>query len=177
MAKAGFNVTGIDISETAIEMARGLAAQQGLKIQFEIGDILKLEKLNQKFDLIYDSHFLHCIVFDEDRRLVLEGIRKSLATYGLFILDTMVMVDNFNPADGIETLRFDSDYILWHKTKPSADRGIVKLDDQHWCAQRRIYPSEKVIAEVRQAGLKIKSEQLDFQENGSPGMLRLILSL
>jgi 2-polyprenyl-3-methyl-5-hydroxy-6-metoxy-1,4-benzoquinol methylase len=34
LAKLGFNVTGLDISQTAIEMAQDLALKQELKIQF-----------------------------------------------------------------------------------------------------------------------------------------------
>ena len=40
LAQLGFNVTGIDISETAIEMANELAKKQNLKIQFQVEDLL-----------------------------------------------------------------------------------------------------------------------------------------
>ncbi len=176
LAKLGFAVTGIDVSETAIGMANELAVKQNLKINFEIGDILELQKRNEKFDLIYDSHCLHCIVFEEDRSKVLAGVKASLAESGVFILDTAVVTNNSNPTGGIETLRFDNDYILWHKTKPSTARGVVEVDGQHWCAQRRFYPSAKVKEEVVQAGFTIKSVYFDAQDESGHGMLRLILS-
>ena len=77
LAQMGMDVTGVDISETAIEMGRDLASQQNLKINFVNADVLELDKLEQKFDFIYDSHCLHCIVFEEDRMKVLTGAKKA----------------------------------------------------------------------------------------------------
>ncbi|OFZ17449.1 MAG: hypothetical protein A2X86_03030 [Bdellovibrionales bacterium GWA2_49_15] len=175
LAKLGFSVRGIDISETAIAMATDLAKKQNLKIRFEVGDILQLDKLNEQFDLIYDSHCLHCIVFDEDRRLVLEGIRNALTDSGIFLLDTMIAMDKVNPADGLEMLRFDTDYILWHKTSTSSDRGVIEIDGQYWCAQRRIYPEAKVLDEISEAGFKVMMKSLDSQGENHPRLLRLVL--
>lgn len=175
MAKMGFDVTGIDISETAIGMARDLAVVQNLNIQFIIGDILRLKELNQRFDLIYDSHCLHCIVFDEDREAVFSGVKESLAENGIFILDTSVMNASWNPESDFDSLRFDENYILWHKTKPSQNRGVIEVDGQHWCAQRRFYPAAKIMEEVTQAGFKVISQFLDLQNDGESDMLRLVL--
>lgn len=177
LSRLGFEVTGIDISETAIEMGRQLAAKQDLNIQFQVADILELSQMGKKFDLIYDSHCLHCIVFDGDREKVLQQIRLSLGKKGVFILDTMVMPSlGFDATNGHSTLRFDENYILWHKVKGSEDRGIVPHDGEFWCAQRRIYPVKKVLGEVQKAGFNILSQQLDEQEAG-PSMLRMSLSI
>lgn len=176
LAKLGFEVTGIDISETAIEMAQHLTSIQNLKINFSVADILKPNAALGKFDLIYDSHCLHCIVFDEDRNLVLNNIKNSLSQGGVFVVDTMVMPDGkFDLAGGVATLRFDEDFILWHKTKPSTNYGIIEIDGQHWCAQRRLYPPEIVMNEVKKAGFRILSERIDVQPD-NPSMLRLVLA-
>jgi len=177
MAQMGYDVTGIDISETAIEMARDLATAQNLKIRFAVGDILKLDELKQRFDLIYDSHCLHCIVFDEDRQKVYNGVKNSLSENGLFILDTSVMNGSWNPTAGDDSLRFDEDYILWHKTKPSQDRGVVTINGQYWCAQRRFYPAATVMEEVSQAGFKVISQYLGPQAASESDMLRLVLAI
>lgn len=175
LAKSGFNTTGIDISETAVEIGRDLARQQNLEIKFIAGDVLNLKALNKKFDFIYDSHFLHCIVLEEDRKKVFNEIKSVLNVDGIFILDTMVMPDvEIDPANMFDTLRFDQDFILWHKTKPSTDRGIVEIDGQHWCAQRRIYPVEKVMSEVVDAGFEVLEQQVEEKKN-DPSMLRLVL--
>ena len=160
LSKLGFNVTGVDISETAIGMAKDLALEQSLEIKFEIGDVLQLEKMQQKFDLIYDSHCFHCIVFDDDRDRVLEGVKNSLSSTGIFILDTMAHSDEFDITGGAESLRFDGDYILWHKTTNTDIHGVVNIEGQNWCAQRRLYPPEKIIQEAKKAGFKILSDKL-----------------
>ncbi|WP_413577986.1 class I SAM-dependent methyltransferase [Bdellovibrio sp. HCB290] len=175
MAQLGLNVTGIDISATAIEMAKDLANQQNLKIDFMVGDVLRLENLNRKFDIIYDSHCLHCIVFDEDRQAVFNGIKNSLSKDGIFILDTAVVDGIWDPASTIDTLRFDENYILWHKTKPSDTRGVIEIEGQHWCAQRRFYPASKVMEEVERAGFKILSQVTEAPSKGGSSMLRLVL--
>lgn len=177
LAQAGFDVSGVDISETAIEMGKEFARQQNLEIDFQVADILALKKLRRKFDLIYDSHCLHCIVFEDDRENVFRGAKESLAKNGIFIVDTMVMPQmGHNPAQDYSTLRFDDNYILWHKTKSSTARGVVRHEGEFWCAQRRIYPTKKVLNEVEKAGFTILSQQLDDQEN-APSMLRLVLTV
>jgi SAM-dependent methyltransferase len=165
LAKIGFDVTGVDISETALQIGQELASQQNLKINFVLGDVLELENLDQKFDVIYDSHCLHCIVFEEDRQKVLVGAKKSLTQAGIFILDTMVIPEvKYDPTGDADNLLFDEDFILWHKTKPSTGHGIIEKDGQHWCAQRRIYPPQKVLDEVAAAGLTVIFKRLDQQK-------------
>lgn len=175
LSRLGFDVTGVDISETAIEMAQKLSLQQQLNIKFTVTDILELTSLKDSYHLIYDSHCLHCIVFEEDRMKVLKGVFNSLLDSGIFILDTMVMDEEIDPTGGITTLKFDDDYILWHKTSTASARGVIDVDGQLWCPQRRIYPSLKVLEEVKKAGFTIKEKRLDKQEEGNPHMLRLIL--
>lgn len=175
LSKLGFDVTGIDISKTAIEMANELAFKQQLNIQFTVGDILELALLKETFHLIYDSHCLHCIVFENDRMQVLKGVYDLISDSGLFILDTMVMDDNVDVTGGVATMKFDNDLILWHQTNTADVRGVVQVNGQRWCPQRRIYPSLKILEEVAAAGFIIKEKRLDKQRLGDPSMLRLVL--
>ncbi len=175
LARYGFSTMGVDISETALEIGRSLACQQNLEIQFVVGDALDLKFISQNFDFIYDSHLLHCIVFEEDRNKVFSKIRSALSANGIFILDTMVMPNTqIDPTMMLDTLRFDNEYILWHKTKPSSDRGIIEIDGQHWCAQRRLYPVDKVLSEVIEAGFEVIEQQVD-DHNNNPSILRMVL--
>jgi 2-polyprenyl-6-hydroxyphenyl methylase/3-demethylubiquinone-9 3-methyltransferase len=175
LARLGFAVTGIDVSETAVQMAKDLSLQQGLEIDFRVQDILNEAQPLGKFDLIYDSHCLHCIVFENDRALALRNVKKALSDEGLFILDTMVMpAEHIDLTGGNKALRFDENCILWHKTRPSSDYGVVEVDGQYWCAQRRIWPAETVLEEVERAGFQILSQVIDLQPR-EPSMLRLVL--
>lgn len=147
----GFNVTGIDVCESAIEHAKEIAEKYGKPIKFLVSDVLEL---NEKFDLIYDSHCVHCIVFDDDRRKFFNSVANSLTDNGAFILDTMIFSNDQSWRE-IPTLKFDEDYILWHKTKSESHTGVVQEGDTWWCPQRRIYPSQTVLRELDSAGLEV----------------------
>ncbi len=175
LSKLGFSVVGVDISETAIKMANRLSAQQNMNIDFKVHDILRLESLNQNFDFVYDSHCLHCIVFEDDRFKVLSGAKKILNNDGIFILDTMVKTNGIDPANDIKNLRYDADGILWHKVEKFDSSGVINVDGVFWCPQRRFYSEDKILSEVKKAGLEIVSKFLDRQGDGLPNMLRLIL--
>ncbi|BCY10382.1 bifunctional 2-polyprenyl-6-hydroxyphenol methylase/3-demethylubiquinol 3-O-methyltransferase UbiG [Actinoplanes sp. L3-i22] len=57
LARRGYHVTGIDISPTAIDLARKKAA--GLTARFDVQDATKLNLPNAPFDTIFDSGLLH----------------------------------------------------------------------------------------------------------------------
>jgi len=63
--KRGFDVTAIDISETAIAKARSRSVKEGLSIDFIRDDILD-SRLDRTFDLVLDRGCFH--VLDPDRR-------------------------------------------------------------------------------------------------------------
>jgi SAM-dependent methyltransferase len=66
LAARGHEVTGIDLSATAIERARRKAAQRGLDATFVVGDVLELDALERRFATIVDNGVFH--VFDDADR-------------------------------------------------------------------------------------------------------------
>ncbi len=57
LSRLGANVTGIDLSDKAIEKAKALAKQTGSNAQFIQSDVYALkEKLNEKFDIVFTSY-------------------------------------------------------------------------------------------------------------------------
>lgn len=85
LAKCGFRVTGIDISETAIKTARNLAAKNQTNCTFRVADILltKLET-EQTFDFIFDWSVLHHI-FQENRKQYIENVNRLLNPGGTYL--------------------------------------------------------------------------------------------
>lgn len=166
----GFKVTGIDVCPSAIDSAKEIATREKKDIRFDVADVLEL---NSKFDLIYDSHCAHCVVLLEDRAKFFSSIHASLKENGIFILDSMALKQEelYTPDQG---LRFDENFILWHKTKGETHTGVVKIDEIFWCPQRRIYPAEKLLSELKQHGFRIITYSLDEQEKGEPCMLRAL---
>ena len=172
----GFSVLGIDVSETAIQMAKKLAIQFDKDIHFRSADLLEIKNEGQKFDLLYDSHCFHCIVDIADRKNAFKSAKALLKPGGHFILDTMVYREGADMCGGVETLKFDSDFILWHKTNKNNFSGIVEVDGQLWCPQRRIYPENKVLAEIAKFGFKIQYRELFGDDPNDCYMLRLVCS-
>jgi len=77
-ATEGFDVTGIDISPSAISLAKKRAIEKGMKCNFIVADITgKLEEFEDKFDFAYDWELLHHI-FPEKRKQYVENVYKFL---------------------------------------------------------------------------------------------------
>lgn len=66
LAQKGFEATGVDISPTAIGMARESAASQGVSARFVVDDLTRLSKLEAPFDLLVDYGALNDL--DGDQR-------------------------------------------------------------------------------------------------------------
>lgn len=61
LASMGFDVTGVDISPTAIERATQKAAAAGATCQFVQADVFKLPDLGDSFDFIVDIGCYHVV--------------------------------------------------------------------------------------------------------------------
>ncbi len=89
LAENNYSVTGVDISETAISWAKEKAEKAGMNINFMIGNVLDLSCFSDnQFDIVLDSHCLHCIIGD-DRKMFLKEAKRVLKKGGLFITGTM----------------------------------------------------------------------------------------
>lgn len=85
LAKSGFDVTGIDISPTAISMARENATKMKVACNFLLADFLNdSDKINQTFDFIFDWSVLHHI-FPEDRERFAGNVNRLLKPGGTYL--------------------------------------------------------------------------------------------
>jgi SAM-dependent methyltransferase len=84
-AKKGYEVTGIDISPTAIAFAKEKANEVNVKCNFIVADILgDLDNISTKFDFAYDWEVLHHIS-PENRRKYIENVYKILNKGGKYL--------------------------------------------------------------------------------------------
>lgn len=98
LARAGYAVTGVDFSQTAIELARRNAAEAGVAATFLVGDCLTLEQVAAaSVDLAIDNHVLHCLVAAEDRAAFLRAVRRVLRPGGRLWSETMSREGPFRP--------------------------------------------------------------------------------
>lgn len=71
LAEKGFDVTGVDISQRAIEIARRNAKKRGVECEFRVADVLgDLESIEGPFDFAYDWELLHHIHPENRERFV-----------------------------------------------------------------------------------------------------------
>jgi SAM-dependent methyltransferase len=85
LARQGFEVTGIDISPSAIELARKNAQNQGVACTFIVADVLgDLSKIKGPFDFAFDWELLHHI-YPEDRPRYVANVSRLLRPGGKYL--------------------------------------------------------------------------------------------
>ena len=69
-AREGFSVTGIDISQSAIQYAKNRFKEDSLKGEFIVGDFMSVANLDKKFDLVIDRGALCYITFQDAKNVI-----------------------------------------------------------------------------------------------------------
>lgn len=169
LAASGLAVRGIDVSPTAIEMARQNAVQRGINVSFELADICRLPERRDRYDLVVDGHCLHCLVWDEHRRDALAAIHRLLKPTGLFVIETMLTHANLlvggnyriDP-DGVLSIRVDA---------PAGVEGVFRSGGEWFAPYRRLRTADEVAAELGDAGFAVKSTHASAQKDPRKPML------
>ncbi|MDF5723984.1 MAG: bifunctional 2-polyprenyl-6-hydroxyphenol methylase/3-demethylubiquinol 3-O-methyltransferase UbiG [Rhizonema sp. PD37] len=86
IARQGFNVIGIDISEGAIEVAKQHALLDHIEIEYQTGSVYQLTFPNNSFDVVFSSDFLEHI---EDLDKAISEMSRILKPGGIFVFDTI----------------------------------------------------------------------------------------
>lgn len=111
LAKLGAEVTLVDFSQKALAANRELARIEGVEIQQVLGDVSTPElDFSQKFDLIIDSHLIHCLTLEAQRVSYLDLVKNNLNPDGIFIGETMVFKKKLFFPEGY---KFDAQNVLW----------------------------------------------------------------
>jgi len=86
LAKRGYEVTGMDLHEEMLEVAKRKAKREGLTIKLIQGDVLEMN-FEQKFDAV-TMFFSSIMYFDEkDLRKLFNSVVKALKPGGVFVAD------------------------------------------------------------------------------------------
>ena len=155
LAGAGFTVTGIDVSPTAINWAKERARDQGITVAFHTGSAIELHDFaNNTFDLALDSHFIHCVI-GEDRPRYLASVHRILKSGGVFLVRSLV----------------------W----PVASGGGVEVDEESRIGYLdgtayRQYPAiETLESELVSAGFEINKSRLTVTTNDGYGFQHAVV--
>lgn len=85
LSSIGYQSTGVDFSETAIEIAIKSAKEKTVECSFVKADVVgDLAEVQGTFDFIYDWELLHHI-FPESRKKYLENVCKLLSPEGHYL--------------------------------------------------------------------------------------------
>jgi 2-polyprenyl-3-methyl-5-hydroxy-6-metoxy-1,4-benzoquinol methylase len=85
LASLGFEVRGIDAAPSAIKKAKEKAKKRGIKVKFLVGNVLKLQLLQNKFDTIIDCGLFH-VFPDEERPIFSASLSSALFPGGKYFL-------------------------------------------------------------------------------------------
>ena len=91
----GFQVTGIDISHKAVEIAKEKARKANAKIQFEVQNFLNLPFREGEFDFVFDMGCFHHVKVN-DRSVFINGVHRVLKKGGFYLM--VCFSDRIGPA-------------------------------------------------------------------------------
>lgn len=171
-AKEGAISVGVEVSKTAIEVARANAHKLALDVEFIVGDVLELE-LNKKFDLVIDSTILHCIVGASDRKKFYETVKRHLDPNGYLFINTMIASENMSSRFPHEYFHFEDD-VLWSLgINEISERKII--NGKSYFPHRTLLSKEKQMQEFATYGFEVVDMELDTKgtDAGLVGLLRL----
>jgi 2-polyprenyl-3-methyl-5-hydroxy-6-metoxy-1,4-benzoquinol methylase len=169
LAGRGLVVRGIDVSPTALEMARQRAADRGLNVRFDAADICNLPAQRESYDLIVDGHCLHYFVLDEHRCNAYTAIHRLLKPGGLFLMETMIahaeLVVGANyrmDARGVLAIKVDD---------PTGREGVFQAGSEWFAPYRRLLTAEQAETELGDAGFAIQFRRAVEQQDPHKPML------
>ena len=65
VASLGLPVLGVDVAETALAIARAIASDRGIEVEFAAADAFQLERLGRRFETVLDCGLFHTFDGDE----------------------------------------------------------------------------------------------------------------
>lgn len=159
VCKKGFSGLGIDISKTAITMAK--EQSKGYNVKFKVADICtELLAKPETFDLVIDGHCLHCIIDAQERKKVLGNVFRLLKPGGLFIVLTMCLpIDRKALSNLFPQQRFINGIIYnpWEKAGEYQSSRIIA--GKPFIATRYLGHWRKILTELQTAGFHLQQFQ------------------
>ena len=163
--KRNFSGLGIDVSKTAVAMAK--EQSKGLNVKFKRADLCRIDtgKIG-KFDLAIDGCCLHCITNNSDRKKFLKNSFKLLKKGGVFIVMTMCGPSNRKVfSNGWKGQKFINHIIYYPYDKAGQYEDFITFNGRDYIPTRKILHWKSILSEIRNAGFKIQM----FQYNASTG--------
>ena len=156
LAARGFRVDAIDLIPEAITIARRLARDRGVQVNFAVQDICAMPPESKRYDVVLDSYCLQSIVTDADRASVYAAIRARLKPNGYYVLSTAT----YEPDRVYEhPYRYDAPTGICYQEVSAESPDAVQIDDRWHLPHRRHLRPEVLEAELQRAGLQVLSQE------------------
>jgi SAM-dependent methyltransferase len=168
VCEKGFRGLGIDVSETAIDVARGETADPG--VRYAVGDVC--DPAGGPFGrhaLCLDGRLSHFIVDTTKRAVFFENVRRSLRPDGIFVLMAMC-----GPIDteGFECLypgqRLMEDIIYVPTEADWIGLSLVGIDGRRYFAQSFVPHWQALLGELEREGFEPTLVRFNRAGEGEP---------
>jgi SAM-dependent methyltransferase len=180
LARSGYRVTAVDLSEDAIDRAR--AAGKGLGIDFRRGDMLSLD-LDRRFDAVLCLGNSLSYFPPDEMRAFIASLAERVADGGRLILDTSCCAESLFPLAEKREVAFDggtyrSRYSYDARCSRLKTRAELTLGGQ---AHELLYAhyvvtSGELVRMVEETGLGVESLWGDTEGTPfAPGTPRMLL--
>ena len=156
-ARLGAEVTGVDFSESAIELARQIADRIGVEAEFVCGNVYGLPEVHEgEYDIVFTSYGVLCWLQDlrEWGRIIAHYLKPG----GVFLLveshPFMWMFDD-------ESEELELRYSYWHSDEPlSWETDGTYADEDAEVTNKKTYEWQHTVGDVLNslidAGLSIR---------------------
>lgn len=158
LARRGYQVDAVDLIPDAIAIAREMAEQRGVNVNWDVADIcaVPMDRVGERYDLVIDSFCLQSIVTDEDRTRVFSAVKSRLKPRGYYLISTAMRIPGreYGPDDF-----FDRETGILYEEVPAgfdAD-GLTQVDNRWLIPNRRHLGKNELRDELRAAGFDVLS--------------------
>lgn len=163
LARRGFDVTGIDISENMIKSAKELSKSHNLNIEFDVCSATDIDRYkDSNFDYIIFTRALYSYIPRKNLRIeVLRKAKKLLSNSGLIVISGYIVkrkwyqkenISNFirrNIISKIYNLRhgIEKGDFMVDRVSPAQSKGV--------CFCHFFLSKDEIRNEIKEAGLKV----------------------
>jgi 2-polyprenyl-3-methyl-5-hydroxy-6-metoxy-1,4-benzoquinol methylase len=126
LARAGARVTGLDITEPFLDIARAQAADWGVEVDYGAGDLRELG-FDGEFDVVLNWFTSFGYWDDAVNRRVLEGFARALAPGGRLVMEMNHRDSLLRRMLDVTVVQSDDDYMIdRHRYDPATSRMITR---------------------------------------------------
>lgn len=140
VAQHGGRVLGVDLSPRAIEQASAKARAMGVAVRFQVADALRLDRLDEVFDVVIDSGTFQAFFNDDMRSLYASSLANVLRPGGVIYLTCVGDCDTSDRGPR---------RVSEAEIRSTFARGWVVEDLQECVRRRRVGPFKAWLARIR----------------------------